>query len=157
MLSATLRMSLWLLTSSMSSSGSIPARSRWPSSRLGPSLPTPSVEAARSAVQQAASSIKEAESNLTMNRAEYKRQEELLPRKATSQKAYQQAEANYRVSVQQRATAIAGLAQAKANLHKAEANLAEAKANRGAADEENPFQEADAEARVRELEARLRE
>lgn len=97
-----------------------------------------SVEAARSAVQQAASSIKEAESNLTMNRAEYKRQEEMLPRKATSQKAYQQAEANYRVSVQQRATAIAGLAQAKANLHKAEANLAEAKANRGAADEENP-------------------
>jgi multidrug resistance efflux pump len=62
----------------------------------------------------------------------------MLPRKATSQKAYQQAEANYRVAVQQRATAVAGLAQAKANLHKAEANLAEAKANRGAAGEENP-------------------
>ncbi len=96
------------------------------------------VDAAGFAVQQAASSIKEAESNLVKNRAEYKRQQEMLPRKATSQKAFQQAEANYQVSVQQRATAVAGLAQAKANLRKAEANVAEAKANRGAADEENP-------------------
>lgn len=97
-----------------------------------------SVEAAKFAVQQAAAAIKEAESTLVKNRAEYKRQQEMLPRKATSQKAYQQAEANYQVSVQQRATAVAGLAQAKANLHKVEANLAEAKANRGAAGEENP-------------------
>ena len=97
-----------------------------------------SVEAAKFSVQQAAAAIKEAESTLVKDRAEFKRQQEMLPRKATSQKAYQQAEANYRVSVQQRATAVAGLAQAKANLHKAEANLAEAKANRGAAGEENP-------------------
>ena len=97
-----------------------------------------SVDAARSAVQQAAASIKEADSNLVKNRAEFKRQQEMLPRKATSEKAFQQAEANYRVSVQQRATAVAGLAQSKANLHKAEANLAEARANRGAAGEENP-------------------
>lgn len=97
-----------------------------------------SVDAARSAVQQAAASIKEANSNLVKNRAEFNRQQEMLPRKATSEKAFQQAEANYQVSVQQRATAVAGLAQSKANLHKAEANLAEARANRGAAGEENP-------------------
>ena len=97
-----------------------------------------SVDAAKFSVEQAAAAIKEAESNLVKNRAEFKRQQEMLPRKATSQKAFQQAEADYRVSVQQRATAIAGLAQAKANLHKAEANVAEAKASRGAAGEENP-------------------
>ena len=97
-----------------------------------------SVEAARFSVQQAAAAIKEADSTLFNNKAEFERQKEMLPRKATSQKAYQQAQANYQVSIQQRATAVAGLAQAKANLHKAEANLAEARANRGAADEENP-------------------
>jgi multidrug resistance efflux pump len=97
-----------------------------------------SVEASRFSVQQASASIKEAESTLARDRAEFERQKEMLPRKATSQKAYQQAEANYLVSVQQRATAVAGLAQAKANLQKAEANLAEARANRGASGDENP-------------------
>ena len=97
-----------------------------------------SVEAAKFSVQQAAAAIRQADSTLANDQAEFKRQKEMLPRKATSQKAYQQAQANYLVSVQQRATAVAGLAQAKANLHKAEANLAETRANRGAADEENP-------------------
>jgi multidrug resistance efflux pump len=96
------------------------------------------VEASRHAVTQAASSVKSAESDLAMDRSEYKRQEEMLPRKATSQKAYQQAKANYQVAQQQRRTAVAGLAQAKANLSQAEANLAEAKANLGAVDNENP-------------------
>lgn len=96
------------------------------------------VEASRHSVTQARSSIKEAESDLAMDRLEYKRQEEMLPRKATSQKAYQQAKANFQVSQQQRRTAIAGLAQAKANLSQAEANLAEAKANLGAVGNENP-------------------
>lgn len=97
-----------------------------------------SVDAARSSVQQAAVAIKESDSTLARDRAEFKRQQDMLPRKATSQKAFQQAEANYQVAVQQRATAVAGLAQAKANLQKAVANLAEAKANRGAAGDENP-------------------
>ena len=96
------------------------------------------VEASRHAVTQAASSIKGADSDLEMDRAEYRRQEEMLPRKATSQKAYQQAKANFQMSQQQRRTAVAGLAQAKANLSQAEANLAEAKANLGAVDNENP-------------------
>ena len=96
------------------------------------------VDAARHAVTQAASGIKETESDLVKNRAEYKRQEEMLPRRATSQKAVDSARANSEVSLQQRRTAVAGLRQAEANLHEAEANLAEAKANLGAAGNENP-------------------
>jgi len=96
------------------------------------------VESSGHAVTQAASGIKETESDLVKDRSEFNRQEEMLPRKATSQKAFQRAQATYQVSLQQRRTAIAGLAQAKANLHEAEANLAEAKANRGAAGDENP-------------------
>jgi len=96
------------------------------------------VEAARHAVTQAGSGIKETESDLARDRAEYKRQEEMLPRKATSVKAYQQAKANYQVTVQQRRTAQASLGQSKANLAQAQANLAEAKANLGAVDNENP-------------------
>ncbi|MGB3051788.1 MAG: HlyD family secretion protein, partial [Polyangiales bacterium] len=96
------------------------------------------VDAARHAVTQAASGIKETESDLVKNRAEYKRQEEMLPRRATSQKAVDQAKSNSEVSLQQRRTAVAGLRQAEANLHEAEANLAEAKANLGAAGDENP-------------------
>jgi multidrug resistance efflux pump len=96
------------------------------------------MEASRHAVTQASSGIRETESDLARDRAEYRRQEEMLPRKATSQKAYQQAKAAYQVTVQQRRTAQAGLGQAKANLAQAEANLAEAKANLGAVDNENP-------------------
>ena len=96
------------------------------------------VESSGHAVTQAASGIKETESDLVRDRSEFNRQEEMLPRKATSQKAFQRAQATYQVSLQQRRTAIAGLAQAKANLHEAEANLAEAKASRGAAGDENP-------------------
>jgi multidrug resistance efflux pump len=96
------------------------------------------VEAARHVVTQAQSGIKEAESDLVKNRREYKRQQEMLPRKATSQKSLDYARANYQVSQQERRTAVAGVAQAKANLHQAEANLAEAKANLGAAGDENP-------------------
>ncbi|MGB5374719.1 MAG: HlyD family secretion protein, partial [Polyangiales bacterium] len=76
------------------------------------------------------------------------------PRKATSQKAYQQAKANFQVSQQQRRTAIAGLAQAKANLSQAEANLAEAKANLGAVGNENPQIRA-AQAAVKQAELNL--
>lgn len=96
------------------------------------------VESSRHAVTQAASEIKETDSDLVRDRAEFKRQEEMLPRKATSQKSFQQARATYQVTQQERRSAVAALAQAKANLRQAEANLAEAKANRGAAGDENP-------------------
>ena len=57
------------------------------------------VEAARHAVSASrGSGIRETESDLARDRAEYKRQEEMLPRKATSVKAYQQAKASYQVT-----------------------------------------------------------
>ena len=112
------------------------------------------VDASRYAVRQAAASIKSVESDLAMNRAELQRQKEMLPRRATSQKAYQQAQAAFSVSEQQRATAVAGLRQAEANLAQAEANLAEARANLGALGDENPQVRA-ARAAVRQAELNL--
>jgi multidrug resistance efflux pump len=112
------------------------------------------VEASRYAVSQAASAVKSAESDLAMNRAELERQKQMLPRRATSQRAYQQAEAAFRVSQQQRLTAIAALRQAEANLSQAEANVAEAKANLGALGDENP-QVRVARAAVRQAELNL--
>ena len=112
------------------------------------------VQASRYAVSQAAASVKSVESDLTMNRAEFERQKEMLPRRATSQRAYQQAEAAFRVSEQQRRTAIAALRQAEANSSQAEANLAEARANLGALGDENPEVRA-ARAAVRQAELNL--
>ena len=95
------------------------------------------VEISRRAVDQAQSSIKQIESTIDKNKAEYERQQDMLPKKATSQKAVERAEANYKVSVEQRKGAIASLAQARAGLLKAEAALAEAQANLGALGEAN--------------------
>jgi multidrug resistance efflux pump len=90
------------------------------------------VAVSRATVTQAQSSIKETESKIEKNRAEYARQKELLPRKATSQKAVDRDKASYEISIEERKTAVAGLAQAQASLLESEANLAEAKANLGA-------------------------
>jgi multidrug resistance efflux pump len=95
------------------------------------------VAVSRAAITQAKSAIKEMESTIEKNEAEYDRQKELLPRKATSQKAVDRAKANYEISIEQRKTAVAALAQSKASLLESEAELAEAKANLGAAGEAN--------------------
>ena len=95
------------------------------------------VAVSRAAITQAQSSIKEAESKIEKNRAEYARQKELLPRKATSQKAVDRDKAGYEISIEERKTAVAGLAQAKASLLQSEAELAEAKANLGALGDAN--------------------
>jgi len=112
------------------------------------------VDVSRAAVTQARSSIKEMESTIERNEAEYDRQKELLPRKATSQRAVDRAKANYEVSVEQRKTAVAALAQAKASLLESEAKLAEAKANLGAAGDANASIRA-ARAAVRQAELNL--
>jgi multidrug resistance efflux pump len=112
------------------------------------------VDVSRAAVTQAQSSIKKIESEIEKDKAEYDRQRELLPRKATSQKAVDRAKANYEVSVEQRKTAVAALAQAKASLLESEANLAEAKANLGAAGDANASIRA-ARAAVRQAELNL--
>jgi multidrug resistance efflux pump len=112
------------------------------------------IDESRAAVTQAQSSIKKIESEIEKDKAEYDRQRELLPRNATSQKAVDRAKANYEVSVEQRKTAVAGLAQAQASLLKSEANLAEAKANLGAAGDANASIRA-ARAAVRQAELNL--
>jgi multidrug resistance efflux pump len=112
------------------------------------------VDESRAAVTQAQSSIKKIGSEIEKDKAEYERQRELLPRKATSQRAVDRAKANYEVSVEQRKTAVAGLAQAQASLLMSEANLAEAKANLGAAGDANASIRA-ARAAVRQAELDL--
>ena len=112
------------------------------------------VDVSRAAVTQAQSSIKKIESEIEKDKAEYDRQRELLPRKATSQRAVDRAKANYEVSVEQRKTAVAALAQAQASLLESEANLAEAKANLGAAGDANASIRA-ARAAVRQAELNL--
>jgi multidrug resistance efflux pump len=81
------------------------------------------VEVAEASVTQAESGIKEIESQIEQDKAEYARQQELLPSRATSQKAVERAKARYKVSVEQRTGAVGALAQARASLAEARANL----------------------------------
>ena len=107
------------------------------------------VEASRASVLQAHSGINQLNSSIEKNKAEYERQQEMLPQKATSQKAVERAKANFDVSIEQRKGAVAGLAQARAGLNQAQASLAESLANLGAA--------GDANASIREARAAVRQ
>jgi multidrug resistance efflux pump len=95
------------------------------------------IDVSRASIVQAQSAIKEASSTIAKNKAEYQRQQELLPQRATSQKSVDRARANYEVAVEQRKGAVASLAQAQATLAQTEADLAEARANLGAPGEAN--------------------
>ncbi|RLA39157.1 MAG: HlyD family secretion protein [Gammaproteobacteria bacterium] len=95
------------------------------------------IEVARGSVVQAQSAIKAATATIAKNKAEFQRQQELLPQKATSQKSVDRARASYEISVEQRNGVVAGLGQARATLIQTEADLAEAKANLGAPGEAN--------------------
>jgi multidrug resistance efflux pump len=95
------------------------------------------VEVSRASLLQAQSAINEAQSTIEKNKAEYERQQELLPQKATSVKSVERAKANYEVSVQKRKGAVASLAQARASLVQSQADLAETRANLGAAGDAN--------------------
>jgi multidrug resistance efflux pump len=107
------------------------------------------VQVSQAGLQQSSTFVKEAESVIARNEAELKRQQELLPQRATSQRSVESARANYEVSVQKRIGAIAGVAQARSSLAQAEADLARAKANRGAPGEDN--------AKIRAARAALRQ
>ncbi len=96
-----------------------------------------SVQVSKATIRQAQSAIKETDTQIETNRAEFERQKDLLPRRATSQKAVDRARTSYEVSRQQRLSAVAGLEQARASVLEAEANLAEARANLGAIGESN--------------------
>ena len=103
------------------------------------------VEAARTAVEVARGNIARAESQrvgydatIARDKAEYERQQELLPKNATSRRALEAAQANYEVALQQKRSAGAQLLQARANLAEAEADLAETQAKLGKLGEDNP-------------------
>lgn len=105
------------------------------------------VDVSRASIQQAQSAIQESISAIAKNEAEYLRQQELLPLRATSKKAVESARANYEVVVQKRKGAEASLVQAQAALAQSEADLAEVRANLGAL--------GDANASVREARANV--
>ena len=88
-------------------------------------------------IRQAQSSIKELDAQIAKNKAEFERQQELLPQRATSQKSLDRARANYDVSLEQRVGALASLAQAKASVAQAEAALAQDQAELGAPGDAN--------------------
>ena len=112
------------------------------------------VEAAQAAVEQAEIAIKQIDATIARNRAEYARQQELLPQRATSQRAVEAAKASFEVSVEQRRGAVASVSQARASLGQARADLAQAQANLGAPGAENAAIR-QAEAAVREAELNL--
>jgi len=119
------------------------------------------VDAARAAVEVARGNIQRAQSQLVgydatiaRDKAEYERQKDLLPKKATSRRALEAAQASYEVSLQQKLSAEAQLIQARANLVEAEADLAETEAKLGAIGDENPQVRA-ALAAVRQAELNL--
>ncbi len=95
------------------------------------------VEASRGSIAQAKASIAQLDATIAKNKAEYGRQKDLLPQRATSQKSVDRAKANYEVSVQEKIGAKAGLYQARAALAEAKASLAEAQAQLGALGESN--------------------
>jgi multidrug resistance efflux pump len=99
---------------------------------------TAQVEASRAVVKQSQSYIRQVEATIDKNKAEYERQQQMLPLKATSEKAVERAKANYEVAVQEKSSAQSALAKALADLSQAEATLAETKANLGAAGDANP-------------------
>jgi len=89
------------------------------------------VEVSQKQILQAQSTIKEIESEIEKNKAEYKRQKQLLPQKATSQRSLDKAKANYEISLEKHKGAVASLAQAKASLVQAKAALAQQRAKLG--------------------------
>ncbi len=95
------------------------------------------VNSSRAAIAQAQSAIDQLNATIAKNKAEYERKKSLLPKRATSQKAVEQARATYEVSLQKKISAEAGLRQAHASLAESQAGLAESQAQLGAVGESN--------------------
>jgi multidrug resistance efflux pump len=105
------------------------------------------VEVARASIIQAKSAIAQVDAAIVKYKADYERQQELLPKKATSQKAVERAQATYTITLEEKKAAEAALVQSEANLVKAQAQLAEAQAKLGAL--------GDANAQIRQAQAAL--
>jgi len=95
------------------------------------------VNASRESIEQAKSEIAQLNATIAKDKAEYERKKALLPKKATSQRAVERAQATYEVSVQQKIAAESGVRQANAALAESQASLAEARAQLGAIGESN--------------------
>lgn len=96
-----------------------------------------SLEAAQAIIQQVKSAMNQIESQVYTNKREYDRQQQLLPKGSTSQKAVDRSKNAYEISVQQKQGAIASMAQAKATVRQAEATLAKSRSSLGAVGEDN--------------------
>ena len=96
------------------------------------------LDAARARVRQARSAIVQLNATIVRNKAEYERQQELLPKKATSQRSLEAAKALYEVSMEKKRSAEAGLTQALAAQAESQAALAETQAQLGALGQSNP-------------------
>lgn len=96
------------------------------------------VKVAHAEIEQAKSGIAELEATIDKDLAEYERQQNLLPKRATSQKSVDRAKADYEISLQKKRSATAGLAQAYAQQAESEAALAEAQAQLGSMGDSNP-------------------
>jgi multidrug resistance efflux pump len=96
------------------------------------------VVSAEAAISKAQSAVKEINSLIEKNQAEYQRQQEMLPQKATSQRAVEAAKASYEIALEKRKGAEASERQARAALNQAIAALARAEANLGAVGDANP-------------------
>jgi multidrug resistance efflux pump len=94
-------------------------------------------ESSRAQIRQAQSAIKALDAQIIKSKAEFERQQDLLPQRATSQKSVDRARASYDISLEKREGALASLAQAHASLAQTEANLAENRASLGALGDSN--------------------
>jgi multidrug resistance efflux pump len=112
------------------------------------------IEAALATIKKAEAAIKGYTGRVVESRAEYKRQQTLDQKGATSKRALEEARADYVAYVNQKANAEAELLQMQASLSEAKANLAKAEANLGAPGEQNA-QVRQAKAAVRSAELNL--
>jgi multidrug resistance efflux pump len=112
------------------------------------------INVSTASVVQAEAYIKQVDAQIEKDKAEYARQQEMLPERATSQKSVDRAKANRDVSIEERKGAVASLTQAHAGLIQSKAALAEARANLGAAGDANASLRA-ARAAVRTAELNL--
>jgi len=112
------------------------------------------VKASRASIEQAKSTIAQLEATIAKNKAEYERQKMMLPKRATSQKMVQRAQANYEISLQQKISAQFGLKQTRAGLAQSKAGLAQVQAQLVSLGESNP-QHRSAKAAVRQAELNL--
>ena len=112
------------------------------------------VNASRASIEQAKSAIAQLEATIAKNKAEYERQKMMLPKRATSEKMVQRAQANHEVSLQQKISAQFGLKQAWAGLAQSKAGLAQVQAQLVSLGESNPQHRA-AKAAVRQAELNL--